>query len=90
MSCLSQNSGGSDETNHVVAILLIALGVVALAYQGITYTSMGETFDLGPMHVTTEKTHHIPLPPILGAIALVGGIMLLVVDRKGSGHAAAK
>ena len=74
----------------IVALLLIALGIVALAYQGITYTSMGETFNLGPMHVTTEKTHHIPLPPILGAIALVGGIMLLIVDRKRFGLAAEK
>ena len=74
----------------IVAILLIALGIVALAYQGITYTGMGESFDLGPMHVTTEKTHHIPLPPILGVIALVGGIILLIVDRKRIGPAAAK
>ena len=74
----------------VVAILLIALGIVALAYQGITYTSMGKAFDLGPMHVTTERTHRIPLPPILGAIALIGGIVLLVVERKRFGHAAAR
>jgi len=74
----------------VVAIVLIALGIVALAYQGITYTSMGKGFDLGPLHVATEKTHHIPLPPILGAIALAGGIILLVVERKRFGHAAAR
>jgi hypothetical protein len=70
----------------VAAILLIALGIVALAYQGITYTSMGRAFDLGPLHVATEKTHHIPLPPILGAIALVGGIVLLVVNARRSSH----
>lgn len=72
-----------------VAILLIALGIVALAYQGITYTSMGKGFDFGPVHVATEKTNHIPLPPILGAISLVGGIVLLVFERKRFGHAAA-
>ena len=44
----------------VVAILLVALGVIAFAYQGITYTSPGKSFDLGPMHVSTEETHHIP------------------------------
>ena len=71
----------------VIAIVLVALGVAALAYQGITYTTMGRGFDLGPMHVTTEKTHHIPLPPILGGIALVGGIVLLVVSARGSGRA---
>jgi membrane-bound ClpP family serine protease len=66
----------------VIAGILIVLGIVALAYQGITYTSMGRVIDLGPMHVTSEETHHIPLPPILGVIALVGGIVLLVVDRR--------
>lgn len=73
----------------MVAILLMGLGVVALAYQGFTYTSMGKGFDLGPLHVATEKTHHVPLPPVLGAIALLGGIVLLVVDRKRSGLAVA-
>jgi len=73
-----------------VAILLVALGIVALAYQGITYTSRERTFDLGPMHVTTERTHRVPLLPILGGIALVGGIALLVVGRKGLGHATAR
>ncbi|MBZ5637199.1 MAG: DUF3185 domain-containing protein [Acidobacteriia bacterium] len=75
-------------TKTVVAVILIALGIVALAYQGITYTSMGRGIDLGPMHVTTETTHHIPLPPILGGIALVGGIVLLAVDRRRIGRAA--
>jgi len=70
----------------VIAILLIALGIVALAYQGITYTSMGKGVDMGPMHLAIEKTHHIPLPPILGAIALVGGIVLLLLERNRSGH----
>jgi hypothetical protein len=74
----------------LVAILLITLGVVAFAYQGITYTRMGNGVDIGPMHMATERTHHIPLPPIFGVIALVGGIVLLVVDRKGSGRAAAR
>jgi hypothetical protein len=72
---------------QIVAIALIALGVVALAYQGITYTSMSDGIDVGPMHMSVEKTRHIPLPPIVGVIALVGGIVLLVVGRKGSGPA---
>lgn len=74
----------------VVAIVLIALGIVALAYQGFTYTSMGKGFDLGPVHVTTEKTHHIPLPPVLGAIALIGGIVVLVLERNRYGTAVAR
>lgn len=65
-----------------MAVVLIALGIVALAYQGITYRTTEQAIDLGPLKVTTEKTHTIPLPPILGAIALVGGIVLLVAVRK--------
>ena len=68
----------------IIAIILIAVGVVAFTYQGITYTTREKVVDLGPIQMTAEKTKTIPLPPILGAIALVGGIVLLVVgNRKG-------
>ncbi|MCK7513955.1 MAG: DUF3185 domain-containing protein [Desulfobacterales bacterium] len=66
----------------IIAIILIALGIAALAYQGITYTTREKVVDIGPIHMTAEKTKTIPLPPILGAIALVGGIVLLVVGSK--------
>ena len=66
----------------IIAILLIALGVVAFAYQGITYTTREKVVDLGPLQLTAEKTRTIPLPPIVGAIALVGGIVLLFVGSK--------
>jgi hypothetical protein len=74
----------------LLAILLIALGIVAFAYQGITYTTRGKVVDVGPVHVTTERTQKIPLPPIVGAILLVGGTVLLVMESKGSKGAAAK
>jgi hypothetical protein len=64
-----------------IAVILIAVGLLAFAYQGITYTTREKAVDLGPIHVTTEKTRTIPLPPIVGAIALVGGIVLLVMGR---------
>ena len=67
----------------LVAIILIALGIIALAYEGINYTTRGRDVNIGPFHMTTEQKHHIPLPPLLGAIALIGGIVLLVVDRRG-------
>ncbi len=70
------------KTNTLLAIILIAVGIVAFAYQGITYTTREKAVDLGPFHVTTEKTRTIPLPPIVGAIALVGGIVLLITERK--------
>jgi hypothetical protein len=72
------------KTKTIIAIILIALGIVAFAYQGITYTTREKVIDLGPIQMTAEKTKTIPLPPIVGAIALVGGIVLLVVgSRKG-------
>jgi hypothetical protein len=66
----------------IIAIILIALGIVAFAYQGITYTSREKVVDLGPIQLTAEKTRTLPLPPILGGLALVGGIVLLVMERK--------
>jgi hypothetical protein len=68
----------------IIAIILIAVGIAAFAYQGITYTTREKVVDIGPIHMTADKTKTIPLPPIVGAIALVGGIVLLVVgSRKG-------
>ena len=66
----------------VVGILLIVIGIVSLAYQGITYTTREKVVDLGPVEATREKTNRIPLPPILGGLALVGGVVLLVTARK--------
>ena len=66
----------------IIAIILIALGIAAFAYQGITYTTREKVVDLGPIQVTAEKTKTLPLPPIVGAIAIVGGIVLLVTGNK--------
>ena len=65
----------------MLGIALIVLGIVALAYQGFTYTTQKKAVDLGPIQVTREEKHTIPLPPILGAMALVAGIALLVTGR---------
>lgn len=65
-----------------VGILLVVLGGLALAYQGFNYTHHEQVMDVGPMHVTTETQDRVPIPPILGALALVGGIVLLVVGAK--------
>jgi hypothetical protein len=64
----------------IIAGILIVLGIVVLAYSGITYKTRGEPVDLGPVHIETTKTHFIP--PVVGTIALVGGIVLLVLDTK--------
>jgi len=66
----------------LVAIVLIVLGVLALAYQGITYTTREKILDLGPLKASVDKQKTIPHPPILGAVALAGGVVLLVVANK--------
>ena len=66
----------------IIAIILIALGIAALAYQGITYTTREKVVDIGPIQVTSEKTKTIPLTPIIGVIMLAGGIVLLVMGVK--------
>ena len=71
----------------LVGIVLIALGVVALAYQGITYTSREKIIDIGPIHATAETQKTIPLSPALGGLALAGGIVLVVVEQKNRGRA---
>ncbi len=70
------------KTNIILAVILIALGIAAFAYQGITYTTREKVVDIGPLKVTSEKSNTIPLPPIVGAIALAGGIALLIIGRK--------
>lgn len=70
------------KTNQLLGVVLIVLGVVAFAYQGITYTTREKAIDLGPIQVTTERTRRFPLPPIVGGVALVGGILLLLAGSK--------
>jgi uncharacterized membrane protein len=66
----------------LVGIALIVLGIVAFAYRGITYTSREKVVDIGPFHATAETQKTIPLSPVLGGLALVGGIVLVVVGAK--------
>jgi hypothetical protein len=69
---------------RIIAIALIVLGIVALAYQGITYTKREKVLEVGPITATKETKETIPLPPILGGLALVGGVVLLVASARGS------
>lgn len=70
------------KTNSLIGIILIVIGIIAFAYQGITYTTREKVVDLGPIQVSADKTRTLPLPPIVGGIALVGGIVLLVIGNK--------
>lgn len=63
-------------------LILIVLGVLALVFQGITYTKRRESVSLGPASITAEQKETIPLPPILGGVALVAGIALLVAGSR--------
>jgi hypothetical protein len=72
------------KTHALVAVILIAIGIVIFAYQGITFTTKEKVIDLGSIQMTAEKKNNIPLPPIVGAIALIGGIGLLVKGGENS------
>jgi uncharacterized membrane protein YidH (DUF202 family) len=66
----------------IAAIVLIVLGVIALAYGGISYTKEKKVIDLGPLQASTKTQETIPLPPVLGVAAIAGGIILLVVSAR--------
>jgi len=70
------------KSTSLIGIILIVIGIIALAYQGITYTTREKVVDIGSIQVTADKTKTFPLPPIVGGLALVGGIVLLVMGSK--------
>lgn len=70
------------KTTIILAVILIALGIASLGYQGITYTTREKVVDIGPVSIEADKTRTISVPPFIGAIALAGGIGLLILGRK--------
>ena len=62
----------------LVGVVLILLGVAALVYQGVTYTSRETVVELGPVHATADRQKTLPLPPVLGMVAVAGGVVLLI------------
>ena len=77
---LTQTKEGN--VNKTLGIILIALGLIGLVWGGLTYTTKETVVDIGPIHATRDKTHHLPLPPIAGAVAIIGGVVLLAARRK--------
>ena len=65
-----------------LGIILLVVGALALAYQGFTYTTQKKVLDVGPIQATKEEHHTVPIPPILGALALIGGVVVLISDRR--------
>ena len=70
------------KTALVAGIVLIVIGIVSLAYQGVTYHTQKRVADIGPIHATKTETHTVPLPPVLGGLALIGGVVLVAVGAK--------
>ena len=68
--------------NKTLGMILVVLGLIGLVWGGFTYTTSERVVDIGPIHATREKTHNVPVAPVVGAIALLGGIVLLVAGRK--------
>jgi hypothetical protein len=66
----------------LLGVALIAIGVIALAYQGFGYTTRKKVLDVGPIQATKEEHHSIPVPPIIGVIALISGVAVLATGRK--------
>ncbi len=68
--------------SKTLGIILITLGLFGLAWGGFTYTTREKVVDIGPIHATRETTHNVPLPPIVGAVALIGGVVLLLAGKR--------
>jgi hypothetical protein len=67
---------------RAIGAILIVLGLIGLGWGGFTYTTKKKVLDIGPIEATREEHHSVPVPPIAGAIALVGGIILVAADRR--------
>lgn len=67
---------------RILGIILIVAGILGLLYGGFSYTRRRDTVRLGPMSATVEQRESVPIPPILGGIAVVAGIALLLVGRR--------
>ncbi len=69
-------------SRSAIGIVLIVMGAIALAYQGFSYTTREKVIDLGPIQATADKEHTIPLPPIVGGLAIAAGAILLLSSRR--------
>jgi uncharacterized membrane protein YidH (DUF202 family) len=66
----------------IIGIILIVIGIIALAYGGFSYTKREKIIDAGPLQVSADREKTVPLPPILGGLCLAGGIVLVIVGNR--------
>ena len=66
----------------IAGVLLVVLGLAALAYQGVSYTSRETIIDIGPVRATADRERTLPLPPVVGILAVAGGVVLLVASAR--------
>ena len=66
----------------LAGIVLIVLGILSFAYQGISVTTQKKVVDVGPIHATKDEKHTLPLPPVIGGILLIGGVALLLTGQR--------
>lgn len=67
--------------NRTLGIILIVFGLIGLIWGGVSYTTREKVVDIGPIHASRDKNHSIPLPPIAGALSLIGGVVLLAAGK---------
>jgi uncharacterized membrane protein YidH (DUF202 family) len=65
----------------LLGITLIAIGIIALVYQGFTYTTHKKVLDIGPIQATKEEHRTIPVPPVIGVLAVISGVAVLALGR---------
>ena len=68
--------------SKTIGAILIAIGLIGLVWGGFTYTTREKVVDIGPIHASREKTHDVPVAPIVGALALIGGVVLIAAGKK--------
>jgi hypothetical protein len=67
----------------IVGIILIVLGILALVYQGFSYTQTKQVAKIGSLEIQNQETHDVPVPPVVGAICIVAGVVVLIVGGRG-------
>jgi uncharacterized membrane protein len=82
VQAIAAEGAASMKSATLIGIVLVILGIFALAYQGFTYTKRDKIVDLGPIHATEDRQHTVSLPPVIGGLALVGGIVLIAVGSR--------